>query len=80
VLSAGLGEDYRPAPERAPMDWNSAIAWAVNHKVIFPPGCNDIEAERIINEAREAAGLRPWKMNEPRGNRRPFPCGRSAAA
>jgi hypothetical protein len=69
VLSDKAGCQDAKAPKLYPMDFNSAVRWAQDHRVALPRGCSDATAQQLINEARVEQGLRCWQLTEPRGRR-----------
>ncbi len=61
-------------PEKeSPMDWNSALSWAVRHRLKFPRGGTPAEHAHVINEKRAVMGLWPWRITNPRSRRRAIP-------
>ena len=61
-------------PEKgSPMDWNSALSWALRYGLKFRRGAKLPDHHRVINEKRAAMGLNPWRITEPRGEPRRIP-------
>lgn len=69
VLSDKVGGQDSKAPKLYPIDFNSAVRWAQDHRVPLPRGCSDATAQELINQVRTEQGLRCWQLTEPRGRR-----------